>query len=174
MKYRQLALQIHPDKNKHQKADSAFKLVLEAYSCLSDKTKRRYFDSERRKSFCMECYTKFKSSQNTNPNPSSKTKTQTSTNTSEKSKRFISAFKEFQNRLKEECKVIENCLRNNKKNSINGYPLFNPNNKVLYPNYPHFHGPLSNENAKDLRNFHASGVQSFRRRFQAESPVYKT
>ncbi|KFK28612.1 hypothetical protein AALP_AA7G020900 [Arabis alpina] len=46
--YKKLALLLHPDKNKFHGAEEAFKLVLEAWSLLSDKTKRIAYD-ERRK-----------------------------------------------------------------------------------------------------------------------------
>ncbi|ESQ55409.1 hypothetical protein EUTSA_v10026868mg [Eutrema salsugineum] len=45
--YRKLALLLHPDKNKCQGAEGAFKLVLEAWSLLSDKVKRIAFDLKR-------------------------------------------------------------------------------------------------------------------------------
>ncbi|KAJ4819205.1 Chaperone DnaJ [Rhynchospora pubera] len=165
-RYRQLALQLHPDKNKHQKADVAFKLVLEAYSCLSDKSKRSSFDSLRRTSFCTECYAKFKSSQNGN----SKENTCTNTNTTFKSsKRFVHALKELQKKFTEECRVIDNCLRATNP-SLNGYPVFDPDNRVFYPDYAHFRIPVSGTTA---RHFPANGVGSLRRRgSMRESSVY--
>lgn len=45
--YRKLALMLHPDKNKSIGADGAFKLISEAWSLLSDKTKRIAFDQKR-------------------------------------------------------------------------------------------------------------------------------
>ncbi|XP_024539012.1 uncharacterized protein LOC9653271 [Selaginella moellendorffii] len=55
-RYRQLALLLHPDKNKNVKSEEAFKLVSEAYACLSDRSLRRSFDIERSKSYCSRCY----------------------------------------------------------------------------------------------------------------------
>lgn len=55
-KYRQLALLLHPDKNKHVRAEEAFKLVSEAYAHLSDKRKRALFDLERVKRQCKRCF----------------------------------------------------------------------------------------------------------------------
>eukprot|EP00775_Hariotina_reticulata_P013190 gene13190-13321_t len=40
----QLALRLHPDKNKALKADEAFKLLSKAFSCLSNPDKRAYYD----------------------------------------------------------------------------------------------------------------------------------
>ncbi|RZC59789.1 hypothetical protein C5167_007087 [Papaver somniferum] len=46
-KYRKLALMLHPDKNKSIGAEGAFKLISEAWSLLSDKTKRTMYDQRR-------------------------------------------------------------------------------------------------------------------------------
>ncbi|WZY68948.1 hypothetical protein YC2023_001188 [Brassica napus] len=46
--YRKMALLLHPDKNKCEGAEGAFKLILEAWSLLSDKVKRIAFDQKRR------------------------------------------------------------------------------------------------------------------------------
>ncbi|XP_057450881.1 uncharacterized protein LOC130742799 [Lotus japonicus] len=45
--YRKLALTLHPDKNKCLGAEGAFKLVSEAWSLLSDKTKRLEYNQKR-------------------------------------------------------------------------------------------------------------------------------
>ncbi|CAI5472818.1 unnamed protein product [Closterium sp. Yama58-4] len=46
-RYRQLALLLHPDKNKSQKAEAAFRYVKEAHTMLTDSNKRAVFDSLR-------------------------------------------------------------------------------------------------------------------------------
>uniref|UniRef100_A0A0E0JSY7 J domain-containing protein n=1 Tax=Oryza punctata TaxID=4537 RepID=A0A0E0JSY7_ORYPU len=45
--YRKLALQTHPDKNKFSGAESAFKLIQDAWDVLSDKDKKRSYDQKR-------------------------------------------------------------------------------------------------------------------------------
>ncbi|KAK1436365.1 hypothetical protein QVD17_02144 [Tagetes erecta] len=44
--YRRLALLLHPDKNKYSFSDSAFKLVAEAWSVLSDTSKKTVYDKQ--------------------------------------------------------------------------------------------------------------------------------
>ncbi|WOL04397.1 hypothetical protein Cni_G13118 [Canna indica] len=45
--YRKLALLLHPDKNKSVGAEGAFKLISEAWSVLSDKSRRMLYDQKR-------------------------------------------------------------------------------------------------------------------------------
>ena len=43
-KYRKLALQFHPDRNKDPSAEGKFKEISEAYAVLSDEEKRKRYD----------------------------------------------------------------------------------------------------------------------------------
>ncbi|KAK4380081.1 hypothetical protein RND71_001943 [Anisodus tanguticus] len=55
-RYHKLALQLHPDKNKHPKAEIAFKLVSQAYVCLTDEASREAFETDRRRNhICPKC-----------------------------------------------------------------------------------------------------------------------
>ncbi|XP_072961000.1 uncharacterized protein [Typha angustifolia] len=171
-RYRQLALQLHPDKNKHPKADVAFKLVSEAYACLSDKAKRRAFNSERLKNFCMQCYKKSKSRPhasctNVYKQKASNPKAQT------KSDKMLSVLIDIQNRLKEECGVVENSLRANAAHRKES-PLFDPSEQLLSsPGYPHYRMPVF-ENPKGLGNFHMTDTINHRRTgVRCESPIYE-
>ncbi|KAJ7955157.1 DnaJ domain-containing protein [Quillaja saponaria] len=132
-RYHKLALQLHPDKNKHSKAEIAFKLVSEAYTCLSDKAKREAFDLARRKNFCFECnripYTTGKEFENCN---ASRFKAWNRTNLSRSCKLWRS-LKDIRERFREEAKVIENCLRSNTA-SRKESPLFNPSEYLLRSN----------------------------------------
>ncbi|KAL9410239.1 hypothetical protein AB3S75_044076 [Citrus x aurantiifolia] len=109
-RYHKLALQLHPDKNKHRKAEIAFKLISEAYTCLSDTAKRRAFNLERWKKFCIECnripYTSCKSPVNSR---ASKYKAWNPAAWS-RSYKILRNLRDIKERFKEEAKVIENCL----------------------------------------------------------------
>ncbi|XP_022760611.1 pre-mRNA-splicing factor cwf23 [Durio zibethinus] len=129
-RYHKLALQLHPDKNKHPKAEIAFKLVSEAYTCLSDNVRRRAFNLERWKYFCIECNRIPYSSGNSlaNSQHSSKPKVQDPMNFS-RSGRVVQGLKDMRDRFKEEIRVIENCLRVHSL-SRRESPLFNPSNNL--------------------------------------------
>ncbi|KAI4378943.1 hypothetical protein MLD38_016360 [Melastoma candidum] len=122
--YRRLALQVHPDKNDHPDAELAFKLLLEAYKCLSDAAKRKAFDAEKQKNACRECLNLL-----LYRHPSKVPD--------------LDALKDIRDRFREESRVIENCMRRSysqcdaspsseKKES----PVFDP---LLYEftGYPH-------------------------------------
>ncbi|KAK7303743.1 hypothetical protein RJT34_14656 [Clitoria ternatea] len=154
--YHKLALKLHPDKNQHPKAEIAFKLVSEAYMCLCDAAKRKAFDLERCRNFCFEC----NRIPYDNSNGSSFKAWNISSNKS-RSYKVWRNIRDMRERLREEAKVIEKCLRansmskkespifnpadyahgsrsNNKVEKEN--PVFNPSLKCLYQGHPHFRG----------------------------------
>lgn len=157
--YRRLALQLHPDKNRHPKAEAAFKVVSEAYECLSDKATRRVFNSERRKFFCSECHRlKFQPSlsriidNHENPSPGF-----------QKLKRALTALKEARKRFQEECNAIEACLNLNTNTTFQAAsPVFDPSLYFPHTGYPH-----------SRRIFGSSDIQQNMRKTRCESPVYE-
>lgn len=106
-RFHKLALHLHPDKNKHPKAEIAFKLVSEAYACLSDSAQRKAFDLKRWRNFCFECIT------NPANSNASKNKTWSAAPSRSKSHRILRGLKNIRDRFREETIVIENCLRAN-------------------------------------------------------------
>ncbi|KAL1320866.1 dnaJ-related protein rsp1-like [Arachis ipaensis] len=159
--YHKLALQLHPDKNKHPKAEIAFKLLSEAYACLSDAAKRKAFNLERSKSLCIECNRIPSNSNNNNGSSSSfKSSRSSSISSSSRSCKLWRNINDIRESLREEAKVIEKCLRvnnsmptknydddymhrsrgpnnnNNKHRVEKETPVFNPSN-YLYQGYPH-------------------------------------
>ncbi|KAL5996256.1 hypothetical protein ACLOJK_026330 [Asimina triloba] len=135
-RFRQLGarttLQLHPDKNTHPKAEVAFKLISEAYACLSDKEKRRAFNSERLNNFCGECDGRFQS-ENLEPNGSRK---RCNSKEQSRSQRVLQTLKVIE-RMEEEAVAIENCLRVHAAASKKEFPLFDPFDYVTVTNYPH-------------------------------------
>ncbi|CAL1413162.1 unnamed protein product [Linum trigynum] len=127
-RYHRLALQLHPDKNDHPKADIAFKLILQGYSVLSDSVKRREFDGERRKCFCVVC----------NRIPYSAPKVKVPINEiHSRAYRIRQALKDIRERFKEEARVMENCLKVNAASSSrrDEVPVFMPTsspNQLLF------------------------------------------
>ncbi|KFK38141.1 hypothetical protein AALP_AA3G074800 [Arabis alpina] len=157
-RYHKLALKIHPDKNNHPKADIAFKLVHEAYLCLSDETKRRCFNTDRRKNICMKC-----------SRVSHKTK---ENRTETKPNRFCQTLRDIRDKFREENKVIERCLKTTNSSRCNGnrteetsvfgvpnrnrfnkeLPVFNPSDYKLW-GYPHVRNRVLDNNLSDWSMF---------------------
>ncbi|KAJ9549622.1 hypothetical protein OSB04_022165 [Centaurea solstitialis] len=132
-KYHKYALLLHPDKNKHPKAEFAFKLVSEAYACLSDDAKRSEFDERRwNNNLCSECVK--------TPKTRTKVKGSSPSNRS-KSKKISERLKEVKARLMEEARVIEKCLKSNANANANVFdkemPVFDPDDYATQ-GYPHF------------------------------------
>ncbi|KAM0928214.1 hypothetical protein ACQ4PT_002340 [Festuca glaucescens] len=160
-RYRHLALQLHPDKNRHPKAELAFKLVSEAHACLTDKARRRTFDAERATAFCAACHsrlglatTKHRASSDKKSTPSSAASGRQHAHGSVAKPRGASrrrppapqatqALQEVQNRLRDECRIIDCCLRANGDiaRRRQSFPLFDPSDQQRFPNYPHARPP---------------------------------
>ncbi|KAK1570977.1 hypothetical protein Q3G72_010071 [Acer saccharum] len=100
-RYHKLALLLHLDKSKHPKSETAFKLISEAYTCLSDSAKRRAFNLKRWKDFCIECnkipYTNCKLSP-IQPTHSSKHKAWKPANWPSKSYKFLRNLRDIKER----------------------------------------------------------------------------
>ncbi|XP_062108671.1 pre-mRNA-splicing factor cwf23 [Humulus lupulus] len=132
--YHKLALQLHPDKNKHPKAEIAFKLVSEAYSCLSDNAQRKAFDLRRWRSFCFDCLHANMANPNLAKNKARRTPSWP------RSHKILRGLKDLRDRFREETKVIENCLKANAASATAGAAattsrkdssLFSPTSSLL-------------------------------------------
>ncbi|RZC04470.1 Chaperone protein dnaJ 49 isoform B [Glycine soja] len=152
-----IALQVHPDKNKHPKAEIAFKLVSEAYACLSNAANRKAFDLERCKHFCFECKRIPYTSSNVPGNSSGPGFKAWNIITRSRSFKLWRNIRDMRERFMDEAKVIENCLRTNsmsrkaspsydpvgflhRSKSLHRFeketPVFNPSD-YLHQGYPH-------------------------------------
>ncbi|KAL3820142.1 hypothetical protein ACJIZ3_006047 [Penstemon smallii] len=132
--YHKLALLLHPDKNKHSKAETAFKLVSEAYFCLSNDARRAAFDSERKKNTsCSEC--------NKNPyitnNNTTNIKISKSHQECSRYNRIKKRMNELRTKLKDEATIIEKCLIVKSSVRRTESPVFNPSDYYQYKGYPH-------------------------------------
>lgn len=70
--YRNLALSLHPDKNKSIGADGAFKHISEAWSLLSDKARRKAYDQKRNTNGGQNGFYNFTRSSSTSTTPRAK------------------------------------------------------------------------------------------------------
>ncbi|RLN41325.1 uncharacterized protein C2845_PM01G25260 [Panicum miliaceum] len=146
-RYRQLALQLHPDKNRHPKAEVAFKIVSEAHACLTDKARRRAFDAERRASFCAACHDRHaaRSTRATADNKQRAAADGQAASRSKQQTRAAQALRDVHNRLRDECRVIDGCLRANNAAACarrrQSFPLFDPSDRRRFPDYPHVRPP---------------------------------
>ncbi|EAY92444.1 hypothetical protein OsI_14177 [Oryza sativa Indica Group] len=150
-RYRQLALQLHPDKNTHAKAEVAFKIVSEAHACLTDGARRRAFDDERAASYCAACHDRFRHRAERRT-PAAATATGGAQHGKHRGgggggRRMpvaAQALREVQNRLRDECRVIDSCLKANGGGGARrrqSFPLFDPSDRLRFPGYPHTRPP---------------------------------
>ncbi|CAN8260227.1 unnamed protein product [Cochlearia groenlandica] len=156
-RYHKFALKVHPDKNNHPKAAIAFKLIHEAYLCLSDEAKRQCFNIDRRKNICLKC---IRVLPNTKEN-----------RTNTKPNRFCQTLRDFRDKFREENNVIERCLKPQnvifsgnqteetpvfgipKLNRFNKEsPVFDPSDYRLY-GYPHVRNLVFDNDLSDWKMF---------------------
>ncbi|KAJ8445014.1 hypothetical protein Cgig2_029208 [Carnegiea gigantea] len=132
--YYEFALLLHPDKNKHPKAQFAFRLISQAYKCLSDEARRTSFHLERWTNLCRECIS------NRTYNADQKAKA-SSTPTRHRhrhlspSDNILQQFRAITEQLEEEVRVIQSCIRIH-RSSGHKYPVFDPSN-YAHLGYPH-------------------------------------
>ncbi|RID71226.1 hypothetical protein BRARA_C03175 [Brassica rapa] len=156
-RYHKLAMKVHPDKNNHPKADIAFKLIHEAYLCLTDETKRRCFNTDRQKNICLKC--------SRLPHKTKENRPDTKPN------RFCQTLRNIRDKFREENKVIERCLKTNSARfmgnlteetpvfgipNLNRFskelPVFNPTDYKLW-GYPHERNRVLDNNLSDWKMF---------------------
>ncbi|KAJ1292841.1 hypothetical protein BS78_01G020900 [Paspalum vaginatum] len=147
-RYRQLALQLHPDKNRHPKAEVAFKIVSEAHACLTDKARRRAFDADRSRSFCAACHDRHHAARPSTSLPSrgalpAGARKAAAAPRSKPRAAPAQALRDVQNRMRDECRVIDGCLRANNARRRQSFPLFDPSDASRFPDYPHVRPPPS-------------------------------
>lgn len=188
-RYRKLALLLHPDKNKHPKAEAAFKLVSEAYACLSDKKKRALYNVERSKLICKRCSQKVQNSKG-NFRSSTSDKVECGQKYSRTWKIFVEkdamdsdrmsdeeklqmfrerarvrvdstaqAWQERRARFKEEFHIVNNAFQSNRVDRKE-FPTFDAK-ECLFPSYPHLRMPMEMKTSTDIPIFKNSEDRFF-------------
>ncbi|PWA74928.1 chaperone DnaJ-domain superfamily protein [Artemisia annua] len=159
-KYHKYALLLHPDKNNHPKAEFAFKLVSEAYACLSDDARRLEFDVKRLNNI------------QTTPLTRTKVKGSSSSDRS-RSKKISARLKEVKARFMEEAKVIEKCLKANA--NVDAFdkemPVFDPNAYATqgHPRFRVWRCKESKSSSKCLKK-----LFEFDNQVKCDSPVFES
>ncbi|XP_049357055.1 uncharacterized protein LOC125821713 [Solanum verrucosum] len=187
-RYRKLALQLHPDKNKHPKAHIAFKLLSQAYVCLTDEASREAFETDRRNHTCPKCSIKSTEETPRHTNVAQVAKTFPPPHKARTVSRSISRrVKELKARFTEEVSVINTCLK--AKSSLSTYsmnqpqtfrrrnetPIFNPSNYELqgYP-HPSNYRKLLHRFQERNTDKHVSSYPVFEPRSEKEAYVHRT
>lgn len=182
--YHKLALLLHPDKNKHPNAEFAFKLISQAYKCLSDDARRRSFNLERWRNQCTKCIKNPQKTHYVSFHPQSQPthnakKVRNSPNSSKHSTSYkiLQHLRVIRDQLKEEARVIESCISIN-RHPKNEYPVFDPSSytRLGYPHIRNHHHPYcktvtgASSEIVQRRNVVISLGQ---RRGRYESPVFE-
>ncbi|KAK4737637.1 hypothetical protein R3W88_001334 [Solanum pinnatisectum] len=187
-RYRKLALQLHPDKNKHPKANIAFKLLSQAYVCLTDEASREAFETDRRNHICPKCSIKSTEKTPRHGNVAQVAKTFPPPDKARTVSRSISRrVKELKARFTEEVSVINTCLKAKPSPSTysvnqpqtltrrNETPIFNPSN-YEFKGYPHpsNYRKLLHRFQERNTDKHVSSYPVFETRSEKEAYVHRT
>uniref|UniRef100_K4AK03 J domain-containing protein n=1 Tax=Setaria italica TaxID=4555 RepID=K4AK03_SETIT len=125
-----------------------------AHACLTDKARRRAYDAERRASFCAACHdrhaTRSSAAAGGRLRATTEKQTTAAAGAAARSKQpraapAAQALREVQNRMRDECRVIDGCLRANNAAACarrrQSFPLFDPSDRRSFPDYPHVRPP---------------------------------
>ena len=114
---------------------------MQAHACLTDKARRRAFDAERSRSFCAACHDRHTSSL---PSAAGVRKAAAAAPRGKpRTAAAAQALRDVQNRMRDECRVIDGCLRANNARRRQSFPLFDPSDACRFPDYPHVRPPPS-------------------------------
>ena len=117
---------------------------MQAHACLTDKARRRAFDAERRASFCAACHDRHAAGGRLRATADNKQRAAAGSRSKQQT-RAAQALRDVQNRLRDECRVIDGCLRANNAAACarrrQSFPLFDPSDRRRFPDYPHVRLP---------------------------------
>lgn len=139
--------------------------LLQAYECLSDKAKRNAFNSQRWSNLCKECYRRYRSMEHVHRQRCWQSTGQAS------SYKVMNNLRQMQKRFREECEVIESCMRAN-QSYWKESPVFSPYEQLLSsPGYPHSREATTLE--KPMSSSHWQARDQCGRGAGCESPIYE-
>ena len=117
---------------------------MQAHACLTDRARRRAFDAERRASFCAACHDRHAAGGKLRATADNKQRAAAGSRSKQQT-RAAQALRDVQNRLRDECRVIDGCLRANNAAACarrrQSFPLFDPSDRRRFPDYPHVRPP---------------------------------
>ncbi|KAF8757420.1 hypothetical protein HU200_010939 [Digitaria exilis] len=125
-----------------------------AHACLTDRSRRRAFDADRRASFCATCHDRHAARSSAAATGGARLRATSDKQMKpagrSKQPRAVAAptqaLRDMQNRMREECRVIDGCLKANDAAACarrrQSFPLFDPSDhRRRFPDYPHVRPP---------------------------------
>nr|CAB3492574.1 unnamed protein product [Digitaria exilis] len=127
-----------------------------AHACLTDRSRRRAFDAERRALFCATCHdrhaarssalsaggNRLRATADKQKKPAASTQAAGRSKQPRAAAAPSQALRDMQNQMREECRVIDGCLKANDAAACarrrQSFPLFEPSG---FPDYPHVRPP---------------------------------